>query len=114
MDNLKEDRATVELELALDKLLHDSISLSRKEVLLPDGRPLKSELWGQFGYTFLTYTFPKDNLETETTDDIVAYLSQQGIPIDRQKFPPKTIDLMTSTTDSSLYTLTLTLTEPDD
>ena len=114
MDNLNNQSSAVELELPDEKLWDDSISLSRKEIQLPDGRSLKSELWGEFGYTFLTYTFPKDDLESKTRDEVISYLVEQGILIDPLEFSPQKIDLMTSTINPSLYNLTLTITEPGD
>jgi len=114
MDNLKKQGSAVELELLEKQLWDDSISLSRKEIHLPDGRPLKSELWGEFGYTFLTYTFSKDNLESKTRDEVISYLVMQGVLIDPLEFSPQQIDLMTNTINPSLYNLTLTIAEPGD
>lgn len=114
MDELNHQDNFTALDLPEDKLWDDSLIISRKESLLPDGRLLKSELWGEYGYTFLTYTFPKTGLETAGTDEIVNYLATQGILIDPVKFPMASIDLMTSNIDPDLYSLTLTIAEEED
>lgn len=93
---------------------NDSTSFASQEDVLPDGRSLQSEMWGEYGYTFLTYKFPVAGLENLSKPEIVGYLISQGIKIDVDRFPVENMQLLTNFNYSDQYDLTITIAESDD
>ncbi|UUM12018.1 hypothetical protein NQU17_00190 [Clostridiaceae bacterium HFYG-1003] len=92
----------------------DSSSFAVQEDCLPDGRSFQAEMWGEAGYTFLTYRFPVQGLEQYSKSQVVDYLETQGVPIDPEKFPVDNIQLLPNHKNSDLLELTLTIGESDD
>ena len=97
-----------------DNEYDDSTSLARQTDTLPDGRTLRSELWGESGYTFLTYRFSKDGLADKSKGAILDYLGTQGIKIDPVKFPEAKISMLDDFEDPDTVSLTLTIGESDE
>ncbi|WFF72197.1 hypothetical protein [Proteiniclasticum sp. QWL-01] len=97
-----------------DKAFDDSIFLDKSDFTLPDGRRIQSELWSEFGYTFLTYRFLKTGLENSSTEEIVDYLNGQGVSIDTKRFPVQDMELLTTEYDPDLYHLTITIAESEE
>lgn len=95
-------------------LWDDSTGFMTQKDVLPDGRTLKSELWGEYGYTFLTYKFPVAGLEDLSKPEIVDYLISQGIAIDLEKYPVEKMQLLTNFNFSDQYDLTITIAENED
>lgn len=63
---------------------------------MADGRSFEAEMWGEEGYTFLTYRFPIQGLEQFSKTQIAEYLLSQGIEIDLQKFPAENMQLLSN------------------
>lgn len=72
----------------------DSSSFAVQEDCLPDGRSFQAEMWGEAGYTFLTYRFPVHGLEQYSKSQVIDYLETQGVRIDPLNFPVDKIQLL--------------------
>lgn len=92
----------------------DSTSFAVQRDRLPDGRSFAAEMWGEAGYTFLTYRFPIQGLEHLSKLQIVEYLLAQGIQIDLQQFPAENMQLLANFTNHDLVDLTITIGEGDE
>ena len=46
---------------------------------LDDGRPVLSETWSEYGYTFITFCFSHTGLEESDLSAILNYLYNQGL-----------------------------------
>lgn len=92
----------------------DSRSFASQKSQLPDGRSFEAEMWGEEGYTFLTYRFPIHGLEQSSKSQVVDYLFSQGIEIDLQKFPAENMQLLTNFETTDLLELTITIGESDE
>lgn len=103
-----------ESEIQKENNWDDSRSFGIQKNCLPDGRRFVSEMWGESGYTFLTYRFPILGIETLSKKQVLDYLKTQGISIDLNKYPLKKIQLLTNFYDSDQYDLTLTIGESDE
>lgn len=103
-----------EYDIPKENIWDDSRSIAIQKNFLPDGRSFISEMWGECGYTFLTYRFPVSGLESLSKEQVVTYLFTQGISIDLNKYPLKTIQLLKNFYDSDQYDLTLTIGESDE
>ena len=89
----------------------DSHSVMSQKITLENGLAVDAEMWGESGYTFLTYRFPVSGLEHLTKEDIIHYLVSSGIQIDFTKFPIENMQLLKQDT---LFNLTLTIGEDDE
>lgn len=69
---------------------YDETKIIQKGLIhLKDGRPITAELWGDYGYTFLSYYFSVRDIEDITKEELTDYLIEQGIKIDKLKFRNK-------------------------
>lgn len=107
-------KKTGKSEIPKENIWDDSRSFAIQKNYLPDGRRFVSEMWGESGYTFLTYRFPILGIESLSKKQVVDYLKTQGITIDLNKYPLKKIQLLTNFYDSDQYDLTLMIGESDE
>ena len=92
----------------------DSTSFAVEQVGLPHSRSIEAEMWGEEGYTFLTYRFPGQGLEQYTRSQIVDYLLSQGIQIDLEKFLAERMQLLQNFESPDVLELTITIAESDE
>lgn len=64
----------------------DSMIINDKTTILTDGRPLRSQLWLDRGYTFMSYFFPVKDIEGYSKDELTWYLKKNGIKLDEKQF----------------------------
>lgn len=102
-------------EIAVDaENYDDSVLIDDGKIYLKDGREIQSAVWGECGYTFLTYTFLADNIENNPREQIVDYLIEQGVKIDSEKYIGKIDSSRRTINNKEYWEVTMVIGEYDE
>lgn len=93
----------------------DSHSIKSDYIELDDGRKVKGDFWAEYDYAFLSYYFSVQGLEDFSKEELIKYLSDNGIKDlnDPDKYPPDIISIR-KTKDKNkndFYVLTIKMEE---
>ena len=88
----------------------DACSIMGNTFLLDDSRKVSAEIWAESGYSFLTYRFDNAGIEDHSIEEMIEYLNNNGMKIDKEKHGQK-IDLIET---GGEYRLTLTVGTQED
>jgi hypothetical protein len=93
----------------------DSHSIKSGYIELDDGRKVKGDFWAESDYAFLSYYFSIQGLEDLSKEELIKYLSDNGIKDldDPDKYPPDQISIREAKDKNSndFYVLTITMEE---
>ncbi len=93
---------------------NDSVVLGGDMTKLRDGRPVKIQVWAESGYTFVSYYLSKVNLENHTKDELIKYLTFQGIKIHSNEKRKTSIKEYKDINRHECWSITLTVGKSDD
>ena len=93
----------------------DSHSIKNAYIELDDGRKVKGNLWAESEYVFLSYYFSTQGLEDFSKEELIDYLTENGIKDlnDPEKYPQDKISIRETKdkNDNEFYVLTITMEE---
>jgi hypothetical protein len=93
----------------------DSRSIKIDYFELDDGRMVKGDFWAESEYAFLSYYFSVQELEDFSKEELIKYLSDNGIKDldDAEKYPPAKISIIKSRdkNNNEFYVLTINMEE---
>ncbi|MGI6549529.1 MAG: hypothetical protein ACOX4Q_05715 [Syntrophomonadales bacterium] len=90
----------------------DSKLLGEQLLATDDGRPVVAQAWAESGYTYLTYFFSRQGLESCSKDDLFQYLVEQGFKLNREmRYAALTF---TDQAGNECWNFTITVGEPND
>jgi hypothetical protein len=98
-----------------DNNFDDSHSIKSDYIELDDGRMVKGDFWAESEHAFLSYYFSVQGLEDFSKEELIKYLSDNGIKDldDADKYPLDIISIIKTKDKNSndFYVLTINLEE---
>jgi len=98
-----------------DNIYDDSHSIKNEYIELDDGRKVKGDFWAESEYVFLSYYFSVQGLENLSKEELIKYLSDNGIKDlnDSEKYPRDKISIRKTNdkNNNEFYVLTITMEE---
>ena len=98
-----------------NNIYDDSHSIKNAYIDLDDGRKVKGDFWAEYEYVFLSYYFSIQGLENFSKEELIEYLTENGIKNlnDSEEYPRDKISIRETKdkNNNEFYVLTITMEE---